>query len=475
MAGNPPTGVDSRAFRPDNLGTQICRNLHDRYRWSLETVLAFSKELSPMRAITLFFCLWFPCCLAAQEVAPTDPLELSEAVLKLEEKLGSQSIPERDAAEHKLTEWGLPVLDHLSPVSDSQSSDLQQRLQRIRVELERLAVIAVSNPSKVQLGGKLTLAQALSAIQKQTGNVIEANVPAELLQREHVWQDQPVEFWNALSQILSAYPLRVDPYGGQPQSLSLVEQGPIAPGAGNVPPSAVANVLWCELTRIDATRNFLNPELSRMTFGLVIRWEPRLRPISIDIPQASLKIVDEYDKTWELANSETVFYGMVQPEIPELEFNLEQPLLDRQIEEIKSLSGVCSAVLPGRIENFEFRGIGTVPPDTRQTKGGATVTYDGLLKMDDLYGARLALSFSEENNALESHQSWAYQNECFLQTADGRRIDSIGTETYQQENARLGVMYFFPEYPADAKLVYRTPAAIVKVQIPFQLKGIKLP
>ncbi|MFO0260519.1 MAG: hypothetical protein ACK53V_02745, partial [Planctomycetota bacterium] len=75
----------------------------------------------------------------------------------------------------------------------------------------------MSNPSKVQLGGKLTLAQALSAIQKQTGNVIEANVPAELLQREHVWQDQPVEFWNALSQILSAYPLRVDPYGGQPQ------------------------------------------------------------------------------------------------------------------------------------------------------------------------------------------------------------------------------------------------------------------
>jgi hypothetical protein len=36
-------------------------------------------------------------------------------------------------------------------------------------------------------------------------------------------------------------------------------------------------------------------------------------------------------------------------------------------------------------------------------------------------------------------------------------------------------MYLFPEFPADAKLVYRTPAVIVKVEIPFQLKGIKLP
>ncbi|MFM7116982.1 MAG: hypothetical protein ACKO0N_10140, partial [Planctomycetota bacterium] len=92
-----------------------------------------------------------------------------------------------------------------------------------------------------------------------------------------------------------------------------------------------------------------------------------------------------------------------------------------------------------------------------------------------LFGARIGLSFSEENNALESHQSWAYQNECYLETKDGRRIDAIGSETYQQENTRLGVMFLFPEYPADAKLIYRTPAAIVKVEIPFELKGIKLP
>jgi hypothetical protein len=234
-------------------------------------------------------------------------------------------------------------------------------------------------------------------------------------------------------------------------------------------------VLSLELARIDATRNFRNPELNRLSYTLVMHWEPRLRPISIDIPQASLRIVDEFDKVWQDSESSGVFYGMVQPEIPELEFTLVQSLVDRQVKLIKSFSGVAEAVLPGRIESFEFRNVGDTPPDTSLTKGAATVTYDGLLKLDDLFGARVALSFSEENNALESHQSWAYQNECFLELKDGRRVESIGSETYQQENARLGIMYLFPEYPPDAKLVYRTPAAIVKVKIPFELKGIKLP
>lgn len=426
-----------------------------------------------MRPLALLVYLLIPCSLLAQDSPPSDPLELNQAILRLEEKLVSQSIPERDAAEQKLIAWGLPVLDHLSPLSDGQSADFQQRLLRIRTALERLAVIAVTNPGKLQLGGKQTLAAALEAIRKQTGNQVVANVPEEKVQQELLWDDQPTEFWNAIQRILSEYQLEVDPYSGQPQTLVIAERVRTAPGA--TAPAAVGNVLQFELTRIDATRNFLNPELNRMNYGLVVRWEPRLRPISIDIPQAGLVIVDEFDKTWGNPRSEQIFYGLVQPEIPELEFNLEQQLLDRQVEELKSIEGFAEAILPGRIESFEFRGIGNVPPDTQLTKGGATVTYDGLLKLDDLFGARVGLSFAEENNALESHQSWAYQNECFLQSADGRRIDAIGTETYQQENARLGIMYLFPEYPADAKLVYRTPAAIVKVRIPFQLKGIKLP
>lgn len=94
----------------------------------------------------LISLLCLPCLSVAQETAPSDPLELSEAVFRLEQQLNAQSIPERDAAEKRLIAWGLPVLDHLSPIVDSQTGDLQQRLLRIRSELEKQAIIAVTNP-----------------------------------------------------------------------------------------------------------------------------------------------------------------------------------------------------------------------------------------------------------------------------------------------------------------------------------------
>jgi hypothetical protein len=427
-------------------------------------------------AVLFFSLLCLPLLGWAQETAPSDPLELSEAVYRLEQQLNAQSIPERDAAEKRLIAWGLPVLDHLSPILDSQSGDLQQRLLRIRGELEKQAIVAVTNPSKLQLEGELSLAEVLNQIRKQTGNKVTAEPVTEaVMERKISWDAQPTEFWSVIRRLQKEYDLVVDPYSSEKFAIGFHE-APLDPNNKGVTPIFNnAGVLCIELTRIDSSRVLAQAEFDRTTYGIRIRWEPRLRPISIDIPRASLKVVDQFDQVWTDEQGSDVYYGMVQPEFLELEYSLIQPLVSRKVGEIKSLSGIAVAVLPGRIESFQFPGIGAVEPETKQTKGGATVTYDGMLKLDDLFGARIGLSFSEENNALESHQSWAYQNECYLETKDGRRIEAIGTETYQQENARLGVMFLFPEYPADAKLVYRTPAAIVKVEIPFELKGIKLP
>ena len=433
---------------------------------------------SHCRLLICLLCslLYLPCLGVAQETPPSDPLELSEAVFRLEQQLNVQSISERDAAEKRLIAWGLPVLDHLSPIVDSQTGDLQQRLLRIRGELEKKAIVAVTNPSKLQLEGEFSLAEALEQIKKLTGNKVTAEPVTEgKMEQKLTWDGKPMEFWDVIRRLQKEYDLVVDPYSSEKFAIGFHE-APLDPNnKGVTPVFDNANVLCVELNRIDSSRVLAQAEFDRTTYGITIRWEPRLRPISIDIPNASLRVVDEFDQVWTGKQGSDVYYGMVQPEFLELEYSLIQPLVSRKVQEIKSLSGVAVAILPGRIESFQFPGIGAVAPDTKQSKGGATVTYDGMQKLDDLFGARIGLSFSEENNALESHQSWAYQNECYLETEDGRKIESIGSETYQQENTRLGVMFLFPEYPADAKLVYRTPAAIVKVEIPFELKGIKLP
>ena len=74
-----------------------------------------------------------------------------------------------------------------------------------------------------------------------------------------------------------------------------------------------------------------------------------------------------------------------------------------------------------------------------------------------------------------SHQGWVFENEIFLQDASGEREESIGFETLQQDNSKVTVRYLFLEDPGNRMLVYKTPAAIVKMPVTIELKKIPLP
>ena len=198
-------------------------------------------------------------------------------------------------------------------------------------------------------------------------------------------------------------------------------------------------------------------------------------PISIDVPLKELKAIDEFDKEIQVANPERVLSGIVQPEIPEVEFSIPMKLVDRQIENLKSITAKVDAVLPGRIETFRFRDLADVTPGTQQRKAGAIVTYAGSRQNDDVWGVSIRLGFDETNRALESYQSWVYQNEVFLEDDQGNRVDYLGMESIGGNENEIGVQYFFEVDPSKCSLVYRTPAAIVEVPVTITLKKIPLP
>lgn len=411
-----------------------------------------------------------------------DDMKMMEDVSQLQQQLAAQSIPQREDAEKKLLEIGVIALNYLPGVDDSMTTDMKTRLGRIRTELETRAVVLVTNPSRIKLSGKYKLEDLFQEVNRQTGNeiVIPEQMTVETAEQQIQFEESETEFWQLIDKVQSTTKLTIDSYGGRPNALQFREnfvadaQG--MPVLSTLQPIVTySSILRFEITRVDSTRNLLQPAMDQTNFTMLIRWEPRLRPISVDLPMKSLTVVDEFDKTYQFEENDQVFYGSVQPEFPELEYAISMPLIDRQVEEIKSLSGTVSAVLPGRMESFEFPKITTAMVDSAQTKAGATVTFRGIEKNEDLLGVRVSLGFEEDNNALESHRSWGFQNELFLQKADGTRIDYIGSESYQQTNTELGVMYLFAEIPDDAKLVYCTPAAIVKVEIPFKLVKIRLP
>lgn len=409
-----------------------------------------------------------------------DEMETIESIARLQFQLKSNQIPERDTAEKELIEIGELVLDHLESVDGDDSADYRERVGRVRAALEKVAVAKNTQASSLSLKpGKISIEDLLKAIKKQTGNdvVLGREVSLEASNQEiEIKTEGPIEFWEVLNQLMNQANLRIDPYDGEQGQLALAERYDAAEAvpANESGWTDYSGVMRFQITRVDASKNLLQPSLNSNRFSMLIRWEPRISPIAIDVPFSSIEMIDEFDQR---VGTETdgVYSGIVTPEIPELEFSFSTAPIERQVEEIKSLKGEVEAVLPGRIETFKFTDIMELEEDYSQTKAGATVTFGGVAKNEDLWGVRVALSFDEENNALESHQGWVYNNELFLVDQDGKKYFPFGSETYQQTNDSVGILYYFGDDPKGMDLHYRTPAAVVKVKIPFVITLIPLP
>ncbi len=424
-----------------------------------------------------------------EQVKQLSEMELIERVAFLQRELESPEIKKRDAAEAELIQHGVRVLDYLDPPDEKTTTQAIERLGRIRQTLEKIAVAAVTKASRVNISGKISVAKALEKIKTQTGNDVSLpeGVPDLFRNREIELKLEDAEFWEALASVMKQGELVVDSYGGEAGKLIVTptEAARIAAANPDMPkpkkeksvavPRNSSGIFDLAVTRVNASRNLTNPALNYCNIDVLIRWEPRVNPISIVLPASTIKAVDEFDAPIEITNKDAVMSGTVQREIPELEFSIPIGLLDRQIEEIKSLDAVVDAVLPGRIETFKFRNLGALESGASQLKAGATVTFHGIEKNEDLWGISVGLSFDEENNALESHQGWAYDNAVHLENKDGQKMENVALEGVRQTNSEVIIRYYFEQNPKDFTLHYRTPAAVVKVPVRISLKKIPLP
>ncbi len=402
-----------------------------------------------------------------------DELDLIDRVTELQKQLESKVAAEHERAESELIELGPPILDYLESATEESTTDYRQRLQRIRTRLEKVVVNSVTKASSVKASGKMTVGALLKQIKQQTGNDIGV-ADDSLLDLEVDVSMDGLEFWQALEQLMSRTKLGIDRYGSANANQLMLGSVNNQPTDLAVPTS-IARIFQAQITRVDSSVNLADPQLDFTTVNLLVRWEPRLRPISVDIPLSQVKMTDEFGDQIKARNPDQVLYGLVQPEIPEVEFSLQLPRVDRQIENIESIQATIEAVLPGRSELFRFQNVGKLKAGYEIEKAGATVTFEGVQKNEDLFGIRMSLSFDEANNALESHQSWVYQNEVYLQDSQGKREDAISLETLHQDKERVTIQYYFLKEPGPQTLVYKTPATIVKMPVQIELKKIPLP
>ena len=108
-----------------------------------------------------------------------------------------------------------------------------------------------------------------------------------------------------------------------------------------------------------------------------------------------------------------------------------------------------------------------------------TVTLEFARRNVDIFDVQMRVRFDKAANALESHRGWIYNNECYLTDPKKNRIDNVGVEATLIDDNAVGLSYKFDlgenVTPKGHGFVYKTAAAIIRVPVEFEIKGIDLP
>ena len=447
--------------------------------------------ISPLTTVCIIASCWCGVCnLSHVAYGQSEEIALMEQVQTLVDQLSSGVIEDRNLAQEELASLDPDALDFIDVPDENATTDFIERLLAVRKMLEAKAVKKATQPTTVSLDGEFSVERVLEEVSRQTGNniALREGVSPDVAQRQVKFSLKDVPFWQAIHRVMQQSSLEVDLYGGAANSIVLVPRStttvnPPADGGDRAPdktsltpPQTTAGVLAVEINRVDASRILNAPNLDYTTLNMLIRWEPRIQPISIELDQATLKIVDDQENVIT-ALRQTPISAVVQTEIPELGFPVNIPLIDRSVNSIKKVSGTLNAVLPGRIETFRFGQLEKVEDGTAQTKSGATVTFGGIKTNEELFGVTVGLSFDDQSNELDSHQGWTFENEAYLVDPNDPRTrhESVAYETVAQNGQQVIVEYYFEVDPTLFDLVYQTPAAIVRVSFDFELKDIPLP
>jgi hypothetical protein len=425
--------------------------------------------------------------LSQQPVAPSDAdKELARQVRTLVPQLESVTAAERDAAEKQLLELagdkaaGADRFLALLPTeSDEMPVALRERLAKIRNQIEqRVAESATTGTTITLKADGMALADVFAAIEKQTGNRLidnreeQGNQPdAQGPKLTFEYKNQP--FWSALDLILDQARLGIYSYGGE-DALSIVTRGSNA--AARFGKAKYSGPFRLDVTEIQAQRNLRQPDQTSLKLQLEVAWEPRLRPIVISQPAASLKAVT--DKGGQLTMSQPS--AVLDMEVPRgtqaAEIVLPFNLPPRDVTKITSLQGKLLALVPGRQVKFRFDHV-TKAAGQSQRHGGVQVTVDDVRKNNEIWEVHMALKLDDDKGALQSHRDWVFQNVAYLVGKDGQPIDSAGLETTRQTANEVGVAYLYDVADGIEGLswVYETPASIVELPVEYELKNIDLP
>ncbi len=417
-------------------------------------------------------------CLAFQADAgasPTPPADPAAQVKQLVLQLDAREKAVREAAEQSLLDLGPTALDHLPEPTARMSAEVKQRLARVRTKLEKTLADSHKETTRVTLSGEMTLADAVKAIEQQTGNRLYLSLSdddaVDDTKLTFDIKDEP--FWQALDKVLDQAQLSVNAYGDQP-GLALTRRGDM--GAPRIGRAVYVQAFRIAPLDISATRDFASGVGNIMQLQLEAAWEPRLAPIVVTLPMADLAATDDQGNALSIQGGEQELEIPIGPGQSNVTLPVNFSLPSRSAQKLASLQGKLNALLPGRQETFSFTKIDKAKK-TSQTKAGVTVTIDEVWKNNDAWEVRVLTRFEDAAGSLQSHLNWVFNNEAKLLAPNGEEIPYDSLETTSENENEIGMAYIFAREQglSDHTFVYRTPTSVTEVTLEFEIKDLELP
>ncbi|REJ70575.1 MAG: hypothetical protein DWQ31_00570 [Planctomycetota bacterium] len=419
---------------------------------------------------------------AVSEQAAAAQPDLETQVARLVRALGADKLRTRNEAEAALLELGPAAIPFLVP-NPLQTEEQRRRIRRVVDRLRRDQAVSATSGSKVTLqleGVKLSV--ALEQLEQQSGNKIldrrtapEGELPSDP-NVQLVAEEMP--YWEALDQLVqqagvAIYPYAVDDETGPGESLVLVDAS--TPGTFAQRHVAYDGAFRVEAVWIRTRSNLQREGQGGLQLELRPAWEPRLRPVSLQADFSQFAAVLSNGEPLALESTGTRSldaFGISS----QLMVHLALP--PRAATAIQSIRGKLTAVVPGRTETFRFEQLRQRDEEVSQQAGDVTVFLQRIVKNQETWEIRLRAQFGDDAGGLESHlEGWVAGNEVYLESLNGQEKVEVAADDDPDAVVTSGAGFIFvlDRDISEYRLIYKTPAALVKHEVTFELTDIPLP
>jgi hypothetical protein len=403
--------------------------------------------------------------------------DLKAKVETLVEQLDSATRKRRALAERELKTLGPAVLPFLPPPKLLPTVAVREAVRRIRRGLERAKALESIRPSQVTLKGRFRLVEIVAAVTAQTGNPVElTGLSAGTMRKLFDVDYTKLTFWQVLDDLVSRADLAYDTgadadrvalvmrLGGVPRELAVTYSGPIRiavdrAGLRRFPKSGPIRIV-------------------RLNFRL--NAEPRLRPLFVKYRGS--------DFAAQTPGGEVLapFSPDAHPEIPlgeggrQLQLHSDFRARASSVPDKIDFRGKLTMTVAAGTEQIRFTRLDQAEGTARR-RGGVTVKLQKIEFGKNRKGRaqarlRVIVSYDSGGPAFESHRTWIFHNQVYLETEGGRRIERDGVfHTALQTDGAVVVEYGFSGLTRrldEYRFVYVAPTLIVNMPIEFDMPRI---